>query len=93
MASRDQFMLVQVVFSIDRLFTATDLPLCLAYLRHPHRPALGVAAARAAVLPRRSQKIRPSFREMQKEKSLMLQSLTSGKLIVSLILVELGFRN
>lgn len=76
MASRDQFTWVQVVFSIDRLFMAMDLLLCLAYLRrHPHHPALGVAAARAAVLPRRSQKIRLRFREMQKEKSLMLQSL------------------
>lgn len=80
MGSRDQYTWVQVVFSIDRLFMATDLLHCLAYRRnHHHHPAPGVAAARAAVLPRRFQKIRLRFREMQKEKSLMLQSLTSGK--------------
>ena len=92
MAFKDQFMWEQVVFSIGKHFMAMGPVLCPAYLRLPPHPAHGVAAALVAAPPRSPLKIPQTFTETQNGKSLMLQSLTSGRLIVSLVIEAIGFR-
>lgn len=68
----------QVLFSIDRHYMAMDLPLCPDY-PSLHHVVRGVAAAP----PRRQIKMPQRHTVMQKEKNLMLPSLTSGRLTVS----------
>ena len=81
MAFKDPFMWEQVVFSIGKHSMAMDLLLCLAYLRLLPHPAHGLASAP----PRSPLKILQRFTEMQNRKNLMLASLTSRRLIVSLV--------
>lgn len=67
MAFKDQFMWVQVVFSIGKHFMAMDLLLCPAYPRLLHVAHLAESAV-AAAGPRRPQKICLKFTEIQKGK-------------------------
>lgn len=91
MEFKDQFMWEQVASSTGKHFMAMGLLLYPAYQRPLPHPARGVDAALVAAPPRSPPKIPQKNTEMQNGKSLILLYLTSGRLIVSLLIKEFGF--
>lgn len=94
MAFKDQSMLEQAVFLIDKPFMAMGLHLSPVYLRL-HHLAHGVAVAVVAVVARSPQKkkISQRFIVMQKGKTLTLPSLTLGRLRVSFLHFDIQKNN